>query len=180
VADQRPRVWDPLLRLLHWALALSILLAWLTAEGGGRWHEWIGYGSLAVVALRLVWGWAGPRYARFSQFLRPPAHTLAYARRFVAGGAPRYIGHNPLGAWMIVALLLNVALAGLSGWLYTTDRFWGVEWVEDMHEFFAESLLALIALHVGGVLFASWKHGENLVAAMLHGRKRAAGADDVE
>ena len=85
---------------------------------------------------------------------------------------PRYLGHNPLGGWMIVALLLMVGLVGASGWLYTTDRFWGVAWVEELHEQLSNLLLILVALHVAGVLYASYRHRENLIAAMIHGRKR--------
>jgi cytochrome b len=165
-------VWDPVVRILHWALAIGIATAWLTRHGGGKWHEWAGYVTLAILALRLAWGRVGPRYARFGQFVRVPSATLAYARRMLAGDEPRHVGHNPLGGWMIVALLLVASLAGLSGWLYVTDAFWGVEWVEDTHEALAILLLALVALHVAGVAFASWRHRENLVAAMIHGRKR--------
>jgi len=88
------------------------------------------------------------------------------------------MGHNPLGGWMIVALLATALAAAISGWVYTTDAFWGVAWVERVHVFFAELLLVLAALHVAGVAFTSIRHRENLVAAMLHGKKRATDADD--
>ena len=81
---------------------------------------------------------------------------------------------------MILALLLVAMLTGLSGWLYTTDAFWGVEWVEEVHEALAEALLVLIAVHVAGVLFSSRRHRENLAAAMLHGRKRPAASGDID
>jgi cytochrome b len=177
------RVWDPLARIAHWALAGSILVAWITSEieleTARRVHEWAGYAALAVVALRLAWGAIGPRYARFTQFVHSPARTLSYARAVVAFAEPRYIGHNPLGGWMVVALLSMAAAAGLSGWLAVTDRFWGVEWVEEVHEALANALLVLIALHVAGVVFTSVRHGENLVRAMLTGRKRSPRPGDV-
>ena len=88
------------------------------------------------------------------------------------------MGHNPLGGWMIVALLATALAAAISGWVYTTDAFWGVAWVERVHVFFAELLLLLAALHVAGVAFTSIRHRENLVAAMLHGKKRATDAGD--
>jgi cytochrome b len=178
------RVWDPLVRVLHWTLVASILAAWITGEmdreGAQRLHEWAGYAALAVVALRLPWGILGGRYARFRQFLRGPRATLAYARQVAGGGEPRYLGHNPLGGWMIVALLVAVAGAGMSGWLMVTDRFWGVEWVEEVHEALANTLFALIGLHVAGVAFTSLRHRENLVRAMFTGRKRAPGPGDVD
>jgi cytochrome b len=106
-AESHPRlkVWDPLVRGGHWALAASVAAAWLTREGWGVWHDWTGYATLLLVAARIAWGWAGPRYARFAQFVHGPAETLRYAGRALVGSEPRYVGHNPLGAWMIVALL---------------------------------------------------------------------------
>lgn len=172
-------MWDPFVRIGHWALVTSIAAAWLTRSGWGAVHEWIGYAALALVALRVVWGWTGPRYARFSQFVHGPAQTLRYAGSVLQGSGLRHIGHNPLGAWMILALLAVAAAAGLSGSLYTTDRYWGDERVEDLHEALAVFLLALAALHVTGVVLASIRHRENLVGAMLHGRKRPPAGDDV-
>jgi cytochrome b len=178
------RVWDPLVRIAHWGLAAGVLGAWLTGEMDGRTaaalHEWLGYAVLAVIALRVPWGWIGTRYARFSQFVRPPRQTLAYARALVAGGAPRHVGHNPLGGWMIVALLVMAAATALSGWLYVTDRFRGEEWLEETHEALADGLIALVALHLAGVAFSSLRHGENLVRAMITGRKRAPAPGDVD
>jgi cytochrome b len=164
-------VWDRLVRVGHWLLALAVLLAWLTRHSPGPWHEWIGYASLAIVAVRVVWGWRASGHARFTEFVRGPRETLAYARALVGGREPRTLGHNPLGGWMIVALLVTATIVSVSGWLYTTDRFWGVEWVESVHRWFTNALWVLVGLHVAGVLYASLRHRENLVGAMLHGRK---------
>jgi cytochrome b len=178
------RVWDPLARIAHWTLVASILAAWITSEvkldAAKRAHEWAGYAALAVVALRLLWGGIGPRYARFRQFVRPPAQTLGYARAVMASAEPRYLGHNPLGGWMVVALLAMAAAAGLSGWLSITERFWGVKWVEELHEALANTLFVLAGLHVAGVIFTSLRQRENLVRAMLTGRKPAPRPGDVE
>src|SRR5207344_1558354 len=103
--------------------------------------------------------------------------TLGYLRQVLSGRAPRYIGHNPLGGWMIVALLACIAGLSLTGWLYTTDRFWGDETVETVHRLLAWGMLGLITLHVAGVVFTSLRHRENLVAAMFSGRKRPAAGD---
>jgi cytochrome b len=180
-AERRPalKVWDPLVRTAHWALVISIAAAWLTRKGWGTVHEWIGYVALALIALRLAWGWTGARYARFSQFVHGPGSTLRYAGQVLKGTERRHIGHNPLGAWMIVALLAVTLLACLSGCLYTTDRYWGDERVEDLHEALAVALLVLATLHVTGVVVASLRHGENLVGAMIHGRKRPPVDDDI-
>jgi len=165
-------VWDLLVRVGHWLLVVCIAVSWASGEGGKIWHEVFGYAACAVIIVRIIWGFVGPRYARFAQFIRSPSDTLAYGLRVLAGNEPRYLGHNPLGGWMIVLLLTCIALTGFSGWLYTTDRFWGVEWVGELHEALATSLLCLIAVHIAGVVLASKRHSENLAAAMLHGRKR--------
>ena len=170
------KVWDAFVRVAHWALVLCIAAAWFTRGGI---HETIGYAALAVVTLRTGWGFVGSSYARFSQFVRTPRATLDYARAVAAARAPRYIGHNPLGGWMVVALLATVALTAASGWLSVTDRYWGVAWVQDAHEALADVLVLLVALHLGGVLHASHRHRESLVAAMVTGRKPAPRAGDV-
>jgi cytochrome b len=166
------RVWDPLVRVGHWALVASVTVAWLTQSGWDGWHEPAGYVALAIVGLRIVWGWTGSANARFASFVVSPAKGIAYAGQMLSGREPRYIGHNPLGGWMIVALLLVIALLGATGWLYTTDRFWGVEWVETLHSRLADVLVVLVCLHVLGVLYACYRHRENLIGAMIHGRKR--------
>lgn len=172
------QVWDPLTRIFHWSLVSFVTLAWFTQEGGKFWHELFGYVTLGLVGFRILWGFVGPPYARFSQFVRGSEATLAYAGDILRGTEPRHVGHNPLGAWMILALLAAVGLVDASGWLFTTDRFWGMEWVEDLHEALADILLALVALHLAGVAFTSWRQRENLVLAMIHGRKRPASAGE--
>jgi cytochrome b len=135
--------------------------------------------ALGIVVLRVVWGAIGPRYARFGQFVPRPGATLAYAKAFVARVEPRYLGHNPFGGWMIVALLGTVVLTCASGWLSITDRFWGVAWLQDTHAFLADALLALAGLHLAGVIYTSLRHRENLPLAMVTGRKAPPRPGDV-
>jgi cytochrome b len=170
------KVWDPFVRAAHWCLVASLAGAWFT---GKALHEWLGYAALGIVMLRIAWGAIGPHYARFRQFVRGPGTTLSYAKAFAARAEPRYLGHNPLGGWMILALLGTLVLTGASGWLSSTDRFWGVAWVQDTHAFLAHTLLALAALHIAGVVHASLRHGENLPLAMVSGRKLPPRPGDV-
>lgn len=172
-AARTVRVWDLVVRIGHWTLVTTVIGAWITHEGPAWLHEVLGYVMLAIVAVRLVWGFVGSEYARFKSFLRSPHETIAYARRVMAGTEVRELGHNPLGGWMILALLATAMVAGLTGWLMLTDAYWGVAWVEELHEISAILILILAALHVAGVVFTSRRHGESLVAAMLTGRKRA-------
>ncbi|MEJ6781452.1 cytochrome b/b6 domain-containing protein [Aminobacter sp. Piv2-1] len=173
------KVWDPFVRVFHWSLVASLAVAWLAADETRIVHDLAGYAAGALVASRLVWGLIGSRYARFTQFIRRPRKTLGYARDVLAGREARYLGHNPLGGVMIVWLLGAVAAVAVTGWLQTTDMFWGIEWVEEAHEVAANLMLALVGLHVAGVVFSSIRHRENLVRAMLTGRKAAASASDV-
>ncbi|MCE9660522.1 MAG: cytochrome b/b6 domain-containing protein [Burkholderiales bacterium] len=173
------RVWDPAVRVLHWALAASFALGWATTEWLGRWHEPVGYAALAIVAARIAWGFVGPRTARFAAFVRGPRATLAYARQVLAAREPRHLGHNPLGAVMVLALFACIGGLALTGWLYKTDRFWGDETVERIHLALAWTMLALVVVHIGGVALASFRHRENLVAAMFTGNKRAPEERDV-
>lgn len=173
------RVWDLAVRVFHWSLVISFAVAWLSAEDWRDLHLWAGYAAVALVAFRVVWGFYGSRYARFRQFLRGPRTVIAYLKDVAAGRELRHLGHNPAGAAMILALLLCMVGLCLTGWLYTTEAFWGVAWVEETHEILANLLLALVGLHVAGVVLASRRHHENLVRAMVSGRKRVPSAFDV-
>ena len=172
-------VWDPFVRLFHWTLALSFAVAWFSAQSWEDLHVWAGYGAASLVALRVVWGFLGAHYARFAQFVRPPRTVLAYVRDVASGREARFIGHNPAGGAMIVAMLFTLAAAALTGWMLTTDALWGVRWAQRLHSGVSHLLLAMVLIHLAGVALASFRHRENLPRAMIVGRKRAAEAGDV-
>ena len=172
-ARPRQRVWSPWLRLMHWVLALAMMVGFVTHEGGGTVHETAGYVAWAVAMVRIVLGFFGSGYWHFGQFVRPIPATLRYARDVLAHREARYLGHNPLGGWMVLLLLADAVACGVTGWMATTDRFFGVAWVGNLHEAVGEALVPLLLFHLAGVAFTAWRHRENLVAAMLHGNKRA-------
>jgi cytochrome b len=172
------KIWDPLLRLFHWSLAAAFALAWLTAEDMAHLHEWTGYAAGGLIAFRLIWGLIGPRYARFSQFLTSPQAVLAYIRAALRGDEPRYLGHNPAGAAMILLLLVSLAGTVWTGWLAMSPAYHASAWVREGHNALATVTLILIGLHIAGVIYASARHHENLAAAMLTGKKRSAGPAD--
>jgi cytochrome b len=166
-------VWDAFVRVFHWALVLCICIAWASAYNtDSPIHVSAGYVAGGLVSCRVIWGFVGTRYARFSQFVRSPRIVLGYLGDVVARREARYIGHNPAGGAMVLILLLALAATSVSGFMLITDAFWGVSWVQEVHGFIARSVLFLVALHVGGVILASLRHRENLVRAMLNGRKR--------
>ena len=174
----RVRVWDGFVRLFHWSLVALIAGVWLTAEGPKVLHERLGYAIAGLITARLVWGLIGPRHARFADFIRGPRVVLAYLRDLRVGRERRTLGHNPAGGAMIVALLLTVTGTALTGWLQTTDAFWGSSAMEEVHEVLAILILVLAGLHVAGVLVESLRHRENLVLSMLTGTKRALSDKD--
>lgn len=168
------RVWDPFVRVFHWSLVALFIAAYATGDESERAHVLIGYAVAALVGLRIVWGFIGSKHARFSDFVKPPAAVLTYVRDALSFKARRYLGHNPAGGVMILALLAALAGTCVTGYMMTTKAWWGSHALEEVHEAFANGMLVLIGLHVAGVLFASLEHGENLVRAMITGRKRAA------
>ncbi|VVT09496.1 cytochrome b/b6 domain-containing protein [Hoeflea sp. EC-HK425] len=173
------RVWDPLVRIFHWSLVGLFTFAFLTGDEWQKPHEVAGYIIAGLIAFRVIWGFAGTRHARFSSFIYRPSTVAGFLADTMRMKARRYLGHNPAGGLMVLGLLLAIAVISLSGWMMTTDAYWGVGWVQELHEAAAFSAVGLVALHVGGVLVASFEHGENLVRAMVTGRKRAPGPNDI-
>jgi cytochrome b len=166
------RVWDPLVRFFHWSLVLSFAVAWLSANSWENVHAWAGYAAGGLIVLRIIWGFVGTPYARFAHFVRSPGATLAYLRAIATGSEARHIGHNPAGGAMIVALILGMGGTALTGYLLTTDAFWGNEWMAHLHHWSAHGLIILVGVHLAGVALASYRHRENLVRAMIVGKKR--------
>ncbi|NBN62937.1 cytochrome b/b6 domain-containing protein [Pannonibacter tanglangensis] len=166
------RVWDPVVRLFHWSLVGLFAVAWLSGDELQSLHEAAGYAIAGLLALRVVWGLVGTRHARFSDFLYRPATVVRFLADTARGRARRYIGHNPAGGVMILALIGVLASLCATGVLMTTDLFWGVSWVEELHEGLANAALLLVGLHLAGVGIASLEHRENLVRSMITGRKR--------
>ena len=193
-------VWDPLVRLFHWSLVISFCAAWFSE---GEWfesideslggellqgiHVWSGYTIAGLLLFRLLWGFVGPRHARFSDFVCRPSAVLAYVRDVLTLRARRTLGHNPAGGAMIVALLLSLGATIVSGLaLYGADKGLGplagllaessdslIDTLEESHEAATNFTLLLVAGHLLGVVWESLLHRENLVRAMFTGRKRA-------
>ena len=167
------KVWDPFVRVFHWSLVSLFVLAYATGDEIQYVHNAAGYAIAALVALRILWGFVGPRHARFRDFVRSPREAIGYARDAMLFRARRYIGHNPAGGLMVIALIVMLTATCATGYLMTTDAYWGSEAMEEVHGALANATVALIVLHVIGVLVASFEHRENLVRAMITGRKRA-------
>ncbi|MEJ8814844.1 cytochrome b/b6 domain-containing protein [Variovorax ureilyticus] len=160
-------VWDVAVRLLHWALAGLVVFCTLQDDGGET-HRTLGYVAAGLVVARLLWAALTSGYGSLAALRPSLAETAAYIR----SGAPRCIGHDPLGRWMIWLLWSLVLLLALTGWMSRLDRFWGDEFLQDLHAWIANGLLAAVALHLVGVAVMSRRWKESLSVAMLTGRKR--------
>jgi cytochrome b len=185
--DKLIKVWDLPVRLFHWTLVTSFFLAYITEDHWMGVHTFAGYSVAGLVLFRLVWGLIGSRHARFSDFVARPATIRQYIKDIFRFRAKRYLGHNPAGGAMIIALIISLVftvitgvatyggkeLAGpLAGFMMTMPEFVS-DGVKELHEFFANFTLFLVVLHVAGVVSASLLHGENLIRAMFTGKKAA-------
>ncbi len=173
------RVWDLPVRLFHWGLVACFVLAYLTSDSERQreLHVNAGYIAVGLIGLRLVWGFVGSRFARFSSFLYSPREAWNYLRGVMRGTDPRNLGHNPAGSYAIYAILLLACATGLSGYLMYNDI--GGEDMEEVHEFFANAWLLVIIGHVAGVILSSYAHRENLARSMITGNK-AVSSDSEE
>ena len=215
IKNSEIRVWDPMVRLFHWSLVLTFLISYFTGDEENLLHIYTGYAVLGLIVFRLLWGIIGSRHARFSDFLYSPKKVIEYIKGLLSGKPQHYVGHNPAAGWMVIALLISLFVASISGLkVYAVeegkgplaglttefslissanaddddddkehdehgyndekggekegDEFW-----EELHEVSANLTLLLIFLHVAGVIVSSKLHKENLVKAMITGRKNA-------
>ncbi|UOA07287.1 cytochrome b/b6 domain-containing protein [Methylobacter sp. S3L5C] len=170
--SQRILVWDLPTRIFHWMLVLSFTGAFLTGESE-RWrdfHVLFGYTVLGLVTFRLIWGVIGSRYSRFSEFVRNPVYVIRYLVQLVRRHERHSVGHNPLGAFAILLLLLLGIASGISGWAVYEEI--DSDWLEAFHNLTSTAMLVVVFIHITGVLFSSYFHGENLIIAMITGKKR--------
>ena len=181
------KAWDPLVRVFHWSLVFFFLLAFATEDDWMNLHIWAGYAVAMLVAFRLLWGMIGTRTARFPTFVKSPRIAMRHLGAMLSGKAPHYLGHNPLAAMMVIALLGSISLVAFSGMVLIGTEGQGPlagsifasidgEAMEEVHEFFANFTLLLVFAHVAGVVISSLLEGENLVKAMITGRKKARSA----
>lgn len=177
-------VWDLPTRLFHWVLAGLMIAQWWTAEQSSTmdYHVWGGYAVLTLVLFRLIWGFVGSDTVRFSDFVRGPVAALGYVKALLRGETPLYLGHNPMGGWSIVAMLILLLVQAGTG-LFANDDIliegplyaWvskdTSDWLTTIHRFNFNLLLAVIAVHITAVLFYLLVKRENLIHPMLSGRK---------
>ncbi len=184
------RVWDLPVRLFHWAVVALVAFLWWSGEEGGmalKYHMWAGYAVLSLVLFRVAWGFVGSASARFPAFVRGPRAVFASLRELVSARPLHIASHNPLGGWMVLALLLCLLVQTSSGLFANDDLFnegplykYAGKALSDtltaVHHLNFTVLLGLVALHVAAVIWHRLRKGERLVAAMVHGRKPIEGS----
>ncbi len=165
------KVWDPFVRIFHWSLLALMAANAFVLDDESKLHRWVGYTVAGLVVARIIWGFAGSRYARFSSF-PPSARGVVEQLADIASGRKHiHIGHTPLGALMIYNLLASILVVCASGYLMTTDMFWGAEWPEELHEAAVAWVEISVVAHVAAVLFESVRTKVNLPRAMITGYK---------
>lgn len=178
-------VWDLPTRVFHWLLVILVGTSFVTGKVGGnamRYHEWSGFVILSLLLFRVAWGFVGSRESRFVVFIRNPATVFHYAWSLLRRNSPRYLGHNPLGGWSIVAMLLSLFIQAGTG-LFANDDIatqgplfgWvskeSSDWLTGIHLLNQKIILALISIHIFAVLFHLFFKRENLVTPMITGFK---------
>lgn len=165
-------VWDIPTRIFHWLLVISFAGAWLTSESERLQmiHYAFGYSAVALVLFRLVWGFIGTKYARFTQFIKGPKQILSHFKDALGGHQQATVGHNPAGGLVMVALMLIILLIGLTGYL-SVKEYLG-DFMSEAHEVIASFVLALVIIHVAAAVIMSLLQKENLVRAMVNGKKQ--------
>lgn len=188
MADERRLVWDLPLRLFHWLLVLSLGGLWATGEAGFdymEWHIYLGYFTAGLIVFRVIWGFVGPRNARFSNFLGGPSRIWRYAKGLAAGTMIQTAGHNPLGGLSVILMLLLVGFQVFTGLFATDDILYTGPYngavssdtankLTSWHHLNFNIILAAVALHILAIAFYFLVKKQNLIAAMFHGRKPAS------
>jgi len=163
----KPFVWDTVVRLTHWTVAVLFLSNYFVTEEGSDSHEWVGYVVLATIAIRLLWGLITKSPARLTAFKPSISNAIVHLMQILQTKSDNHQGHNPAGAIMIWTMWFCLIMTGLSGWSTQLDMFWGGEWVEELHEFFANFTMLAVTVHISAVIFMTHWTKRSYVKSML-------------
>ena len=164
-------VWDRFVRFFHWALVSCVAFNYFVLNDGKTFHQWVGYFAVTLVMARIIWGFIGSRYALFSDFFPTPGRVVHHVRQMKSGNHKIPLGHNPLGALMMLTLLTVVLALGTTGWIQTLDAYWGEEWLQNLHRFIGNFLIGLATLHALAAIVMGRLERTRLIKAMVTGVK---------
>lgn len=167
------KVWDLFIRFFHWSVVMLFMLNFWLIEDDGTWslHQILGYTLGILLILRIIWGFVGPHTARFTSFLPSPQRITKHLNDLKQRTVDPREGHNPMGGAMVILLLLMLVVITLSGWMQTWDRFWGEDWLEEVHEIAANLTMVLVGIHVAAVIIMTKVTGIPLLRTMLTGKR---------
>lgn len=173
MSPQTEKLWDPLIRIFHWSIAAIVIANYFFNEEGDDWHQWLGYIAVAWLTVRFFWGFFGSGAARWSDFFPTRASLTAHVKALANREPFHRMGHSPLGGLVMILMMLCVLSLGITGYMMAeVDYFWGVDWVENVHSWIANSLIALVSIHIAAALFESYRLKENLLLSMITGKRR--------
>ncbi len=164
-------VWDRFVRFFHWALVSCVVVNYFVMNDGRTLHQCVGYLALALVVSRIVWGFIGSGHARFSDFFPTPSRVMAHVRNMAAGHHDTSLGHNPVAALMMLALMAVVVMLGITGWMQTLDAFWGEDWVQNLHRYVGNLLIGMATLHALAAIVMGRIERTRFIKAMFTGVK---------
>lgn len=167
------KIWDPVIRIFHWSIAAIFIANYFVNEAGDDWHQWLGYIAVCWLTIRFIWGFVGKGAARWADFFPTRTRLSAHLSALLKGQQYHRLGHSPLGALVMILMMLCILSLGISGFMMQEiDYFWGVDWIENLHGWIANTLMALVALHIFAALFESYRLNENLPLSMITGKRR--------
>lgn len=173
MSPQSEKLWDPLIRLFHWSIAGIFLANYFFNEAGESWHQWLGYIAVAWLVVRFFWGFFGAGAARWADFFPTPARLKTHISALIKGEHYHRMGHSPLGGLVMILMMLCILSLGITGFMMEEiDYFWGEDWVQNLHDWIASTLLALVLVHIVAAFFESYRLKENLPLSMITGKRR--------
>ena len=164
-------VWDRFVRFFHWSLVSCVFFNYFVMDDGKTTHQWVGYFAVAMVVARIIWGFIGSPFARFSSFFPTPSRLANHVRQVRVGNHDASLGHNPIGALMMLSLMTAVLALGTTGWMQTLDAYWGEEWLQNLHRYIGNTLIGMAALHATAAIVMGRIERTRLVKAMITGKK---------
>lgn len=166
-------VWELPVRIFHWLLAATVFTNFFINDDGNKWHRYTGYVACALIAFRFIWGFFSKNpYSHPRHFFPSIRSVKNFIKLKIKNPSERTIEHNPIAGLVMILMCLLVLILGLSGWMSRLDAFWGEDWVEEWHEITAQILMITVLVHVLSVFVESFLQKENLIASMIHGRKK--------
>jgi cytochrome b len=188
MADEKRLVWDLPLRLFHWLLVTSMIASYVTAKLGFDWMQWhfyLGYWTIGLLVFRVLWGFIGPRHARFGSFIHHPSAVWLYLKSLFHRDSPRSIGLNPVGGVWVLLLLFLVAVQATTGLFTTDDVVWAGPYnpsvssttastLSTIHNINFNIIIGVVCLHIAAIMFYALYKRQNLVVPMLHGHLPSA------